>query len=238
MGGWEPLTPPPDLQAEGFFFGTSGYYFDDWVDSFYPPGLSVSNRLGYYATYFQFVEINSTFYRPQPKSWFEALTNRVPNMQYTIKVHRDISHTLRWDTETGKRLLYDQLEAAEPLFQARKLYSLLIQLEDRLEYSSDRLRYLEKVASLAVDNGVDVHIEFRHISWHNFDILHALKSAGIGVCNTDIPKFDHVFPNPVRVFANSVNVFLNSEHVFIKPNYTFSNTDYIFQNPDIVFHKL
>jgi uncharacterized protein YecE (DUF72 family) len=193
-GGWEPLQAPPDLNDEGFLFGTSGYYFEDWVGSFYPRGLNVGDRLAFYANYFDFVEINSTFYRPQPRAWFENLALRVKEMRYAVKVHRDISHTRSWDAQTGKQLMANHLEAVEPLLNTGRLYSLLIQLEDRLEYTSDRLRYLEKTASFAVENGADIHIEFRHKSWHDFDILHALKSAGIGVCNTEIPKFDHVFP--------------------------------------------
>jgi len=115
-------------------------------------------------------------------------------MQFAIKVHRDISHTRHWDTKIGQRLMLQMVDATLPLRDAGRLFTLLIQLEDRVQYSSDKLRYLEKVASVAVENHIDVHIEFRHLSWRDFDVLHALKMANIGICNMEIPRFDHVFP--------------------------------------------
>ena len=33
-GGWKALEEPPDLVPQGYLFGTSGYYFDDWVGPF------------------------------------------------------------------------------------------------------------------------------------------------------------------------------------------------------------
>ena len=88
----------------------------------------------------------------------------------------------------------DFVERVFPLRTAGRLYSLLIQLDDRIGYDSQRLRYLECVSLIAVNAGLDVHIEFRHKTWHDFDVLRALQAAKIGVYNTEIPGFDHVFP--------------------------------------------
>lgn len=88
----------------------------------------------------------------------------------------------------------DLVERVFPLIATRRLYNLLIQLDDRVGYTSERLRYFERVSKVAINSGAEVHIEFRHNTWHDFDVLHTLKSAHIGVCNTEIPGFNHVFP--------------------------------------------
>ena len=43
--------------------GTSGFSYSDWKGLFYPPKLASRAWLGYYATRFDAVEINLTFYR-------------------------------------------------------------------------------------------------------------------------------------------------------------------------------
>ena len=44
--------------------GTAGYAYPAWVGGFYPPGTASGAMLGYYATQFPVVEINSSFHRP------------------------------------------------------------------------------------------------------------------------------------------------------------------------------
>lgn len=200
------MEPPPDLTPKGFLFGTSGYYFDDWVGVFNPRGQSPEQRLSFYGQYFKFVEINNTFYRPPDPSWIEKLIHRTPHMVFALKVHREISHTRNWNISQGERMMEDFVNRVYPLQNAGCLYSLLIQLEDRVEYSSRRLRYLEKVGMVAVSANIDIHIEFRHKSWNDFDAIHALKSANIGMCNTEIPRFNHAFP--LKSYATTTKGYL------------------------------
>ena len=42
--------------------GTSGFSFDDWVGGFYHERTRKADMLGFYATRFHAVEINSTYY--------------------------------------------------------------------------------------------------------------------------------------------------------------------------------
>ncbi|MGH9691699.1 MAG: DUF72 domain-containing protein [Candidatus Acidiferrales bacterium] len=53
----------PDL-----FMGTSSWSAEGWVGPFYPPGTPPAEFLPAYATHFNSVEIDSTYYRvPSPK---------------------------------------------------------------------------------------------------------------------------------------------------------------------------
>jgi uncharacterized protein YecE (DUF72 family) len=54
--------------------GTSGWVYKGWAGSFYPSSLKESGELEYYATRFNTVEINATFYRlpleTMVKGWY------------------------------------------------------------------------------------------------------------------------------------------------------------------------
>jgi uncharacterized protein YecE (DUF72 family) len=84
--------------------------------------------------------------------------------------------------------------AVSPLIETGRFFSFLIQLEDHVYRSRTKLDYLLAVASEAVKMRVGVHIEFRHISWHDTNVLQALKNSGVGICNTEIPAVPHAFP--------------------------------------------
>lgn len=58
----------------GLYLGTRAFTAAGWPGSFYPPGMKPANYL-YYATRFQTVEIDSTYYRTPSAStvtgWYE-----------------------------------------------------------------------------------------------------------------------------------------------------------------------
>jgi Protein of unknown function DUF72 len=43
--------------------GCSGWSYDDWRERFYPSGTPSTRRLEHYASVFDTVEVNATFYR-------------------------------------------------------------------------------------------------------------------------------------------------------------------------------
>ncbi len=207
-GNWSPFDIPTDISTSGYHVGTSGYHFDDWIGRFNPPKANKQkmveltesqredhDRLKFYQKYFSFVEINNTFYRePQIGNFLDIERRSKPSMRYAVKMHRSISHTKTWDVDTGKRLVRNHVVAVSPLVETGRFYSFLLQLEDRVVRSQKRLDYLLAVASEAVAEGLDVHVEFRHISWHEMHPIQALKDNGIGICNTEIPPIRHAFP--------------------------------------------
>ena len=212
---WHPFPIPPDISHTGYNVGTSGYHFDDWIGRFNPPKankrrraeLSESqredhDRLKFYQKYFSFVEINNTFYRePMIGNFVDIERRSKPSMQYAVKMHRSVSHTKTWDAEVGRQLVRDHVTAVSPLVDTGRFFSFLIQLEDQVVRSQKRLDYLLAIASEAVHEGLDVHVEFRHISWHEMHPIQALKDNGIGICNTDIPPIRHAFP--LKTYATS-----------------------------------
>jgi uncharacterized protein YecE (DUF72 family) len=217
---FQPLEIPPDVGNQGFYVGTSGYYYDDWMGLFNPPkipmqklrGLSPEeqkdhDRLLFYQKYFPLVEINHTFYRePVIQSFTDIDARSAPRTLYIIKVYKDISHTKTFDTPKSIECMKKHVSAVEVLRQNGRFYSFLIQLEDHVLRSQKKLDYLLAVSSGAVKSGLDVHIEFRHGSWHTEHVLQSLKDSGIGICNTEIPPFEHVFP--LKSYATSAKGYI------------------------------
>lgn len=217
---WQLMTVPPDLSSRGIYMGTSGYYYDDWIGLFNPPKRSAKalreategeradqDRLLFYQKYFSFVEINHTFYQEPVIAQFAGIEKRSKaGMKYAVKVHKDISHTRAWDAAQARQLMRRYIAAVGPLVESGRFYSFLIQLEDHCCRTQQRLDYLRGVCEEAVSMRLDVHIEFRHASWHMLQVLTSLKDAGIGICNTDIPPVKHAFP--LKAYATTDKGYL------------------------------
>jgi uncharacterized protein YecE (DUF72 family) len=85
-------TTPTSLPP-GVLLGTSAFTADGWEGAFYPAGMRPADYLTFYATQFQTVEVDSTFYRTPPaemvKRWYEKTP---PEFVFAVKVPRVITH--------------------------------------------------------------------------------------------------------------------------------------------------
>jgi len=58
--------------------GTSGWQYDDWRGRFYPASLPARAWLDHFATCFETVEVNNSFYRLPPRTTFERWNEQTP----------------------------------------------------------------------------------------------------------------------------------------------------------------
>ena len=73
--------------------GTSGYQYGHWKGIFYPEALPAKNWLLFYASQFDTVEINNTFYHLPPQSSFDQWRDQAPpGFLYALKFSRYGSH--------------------------------------------------------------------------------------------------------------------------------------------------
>src|SRR5919199_3497688 len=73
--------------------GGQGWSEPDWQGVFYPRGLKPADRLAAYASAFDFVEIDSTFYAAPAPRTVEAWRERTPeNFRFAAKVPQRITH--------------------------------------------------------------------------------------------------------------------------------------------------
>ena len=94
------------------WIGTSGYSFDDWHLSFYPPGLKRGQRLNYYVRHFKTVEVNSTYYRlPNPIVLRQMERKTPPGFRFLVKLNQAVTHRGVCDRDHFRTFL----EVIEPL---------------------------------------------------------------------------------------------------------------------------
>src|SRR5882762_6750098 len=75
------------------YIGTSAFTAAGWEGTFYPRGTKPADFLSYYATKFNSVEIDSTFYRSPSKSTVQGWESKTPpGFSFAAKVPQLITH--------------------------------------------------------------------------------------------------------------------------------------------------
>lgn len=144
----------------------------------------------HYATLFDTVEINNTFYRlPEPET-FAAWRERAPeNFIYAIKGSRFLTHLKR---------LRDPEEPVTRLFEhARELSNhigpILYQLPENFHCDRERLddflallpRTLGEIGGTPKHHPLQHVVEFRHPSWYVEQVYDVLTSRSVAMCLHD-----------------------------------------------------
>ena len=159
--------------------GCSGWVYRHWKGAFYPAGLSQKRWFEHYASEFDTVEINASFYRLPLASTFDKWREQAPpGFRYAVKVNRFITHM--------KKLLDCEEEVDRFIALARplgdKLGPLLYQLPPSLHKNLERLDAF--LSRLPAD--LEQVVEFRHRSWYEEDVLALLDRHGIGFVTHDL----------------------------------------------------
>ena len=215
------------------YIGTSGYYYQNWAGEFYPPSIMKYHYFDYYASHFNSLELNSTFYRfpkiQTMRSWKYKLKN-YPEFKLSVKVSRNITHKNRLkDTDLMKDFI-NNVSALDD-----KLGVILLQLPPSLKY--DILLLEEFVRCL--DDKFKYAVEFRNGSWYRLETYTLLRNRNIALVWHDYRQeiiyeqtADFIY---VRLHGSNgkykgsySDVFLNSlkEKINNTPSYIyFNNTD-------------
>jgi len=73
--------------------GTSAFTAAGWENAFYPPGMKPADYLSYYATKFDTVEVDSTFYRTPSAATVNGWNRKTPDdFVFALKVPQLITH--------------------------------------------------------------------------------------------------------------------------------------------------
>ncbi|HZA48718.1 MAG TPA: DUF72 domain-containing protein [Nitrososphaera sp.] len=160
------------------YIGCSGWSYDAWLGHFYPTNSDRRDLLKYYSRVFDFVEVDSSFYRIpnlfMTKRWASITPD---NFRFTAKFPRSITHEKRL-ADPEKELRYF-LEMMRPL--QKKLLALLIQLPPTLS-ANEGLKKLEILIDL-LDSNFRYTLEVRHTSWFNSKKFYKLLSDN-NICLT------------------------------------------------------
>ena len=162
--------------------GCSGWNYRHWRETVYPKGVPASRWLEHYATMFDTVEVNSTFYRlASPDAVARWVEQTPPGFIFTLKASRYLTHIKRLaGLETGVKRFY---EAIEPLVGTRKLGPLLWQLPENFRRDDERLT--EALKGLPAGRHC---FEFRHESWFRPEVYELLRRHGAALVIGDHPE--------------------------------------------------
>jgi len=187
--------------------GTSGYSFDDWEGSFYPPGLPKGKRLDFYKDHFGATEINSTYYRiPHPAVFYNIVKKVGDDFEFMVKTHRSFTH----DRKDLEDLTNEFNEALKPMKESGKLKGYLAQFPFGFRHNKSNLEYIRLGRELFED--VPLFLEFRHQSWDNNDVYKLLREWNIGFCCVDEPDLPGLFPPVVNMTTTTAYIRLHGRN--------------------------
>ena len=159
--------------------GTSGWVYHDWRGVVYPPELRRRDWFAHYATQFDTVELNNTFYRLPPVETVETWAKQAPaGFVYALKLGAFGSHRMK--LRDAASWLPNHLDRAKRLGAA--LGPTLVQLPPRWRCNVARL---DEFLSLA-PRSMRWAVELRDPSWLRDDVYDVLRRHGAALCLHDL----------------------------------------------------
>jgi uncharacterized protein YecE (DUF72 family) len=165
--------------------GCSGYSYKEWRGVVYPEELPMRRWLEHYATLFDTVELNSSFYRLPSASTVEGWARQVPaGFEFAVKLGAFGSHRMK--LRDAARWLPNHLDRFCRLGPA--LGPTLVQLPPRWRRNAERLDEFLTAAPSTLRWAV----ELREPSWLHDEVYEVLARHGAALCVHDLLP-DHPF---------------------------------------------
>lgn len=159
--------------------GCSGWSYREWRGRFYPPEMPARRWFEHYASVFDTVELNATFYRLPAASTVEGWARQAPpGFCYAVKLGAFGTHRMKLRDPAG--WLARHLERARLLGDA--LGPTLVQLPPRWHRDVERLD--EFLAACPGD--LRWAVELRDPSWLHDDVYATLRRHGAALCWHDL----------------------------------------------------
>jgi uncharacterized protein YecE (DUF72 family) len=182
-----------------FYVGTSGLVLPVPNKQHFPEEFKAGMRLSYYASLFNSIEVNSSFYKiPQPAT-FAKWAKEVPEgFRFTVKLWRGITHE--------KGLHFIPIDVNKFLHAAGELGNkracLLVQLPPGVhaDKAEQLERLLERIQVADTSGGWRVAVEFRHSSWYRPETSDLLERYKAGMVLHDMPASKRVTPGGRTLF--------------------------------------
>ena len=196
------------------FIGTSGFSYSHWEKGvFYPNDLPKKKQLEFFASYFDTVEINNSFYQLPKSQTFIGWRERTPeDFVFAVKVSRFITHIKKLnDCEKAWRTFLKRAMNLGP-----KLGPFLFQFPSN--WKSNRKR-LEDFIKIIEKNNSDFRFtfEFRHPSWFSLDVYNLFRRyKNLSFSMIDSPDW----PNVNKVIGGFVYIRMHGKRRLYGSNYS------------------
>lgn len=179
------LSFMPQQNIPHFFSGLSGLELPLAKYQF-PLEYQKTSRLTYYSTFFNSIEINSSFYKIPMQATVARWASSVhENFKFTFKLFKEITHVknLNFDTSLIERFM------KTISFIGDKKGCLLVQFPPSLKNENiHQLDSLLKLIKMSDPNtSWNIAVEFRNKGWYNEDVYDILRSNNSALVIHDIP---------------------------------------------------
>ncbi|WP_207425294.1 DUF72 domain-containing protein [Pedobacter sp. SYSU D00535] len=189
-----------DLSSRNLYTGASGIVLPVPNKSLYPPEFQERSRLEYYASLFNSLEVNSSFYKlpiaKTVKRWAESVPQ---HFKFTFKLWKEITH--------AKGLNFSD-EHLEVFFErigevGEKKACVLVQFPPSVgvEHIAAFERLLRKIQETNAAYGWRIAVEFRNRSWYRDDISDLLDEYKASMVIQDLPASSPPIPEEILHFA-------------------------------------
>ncbi|MBZ0263653.1 DUF72 domain-containing protein, partial [bacterium] len=183
-------------------YGTSSFSEKDWVGVFYPQGTQPRDYLKYYATQFDTVEVDATYYAVPAKSTVQKWFNETPeNFLLSAKFPRSIVHCGEKATPDSSKILLPEYTYQERDWflnsiseMGERLGMLILQFPyfskkvfERPDEFYERLdRFLEELP-----DGFDYGVEIRNKWWVKPKFVDILRKHDVSFVLVDQAWMPH-----------------------------------------------
>jgi uncharacterized protein YecE (DUF72 family) len=175
------------MEQQYFYSGTSNIVLPVPNKTLFPPEFQEKSRLEYYASLFNSLEVNSSFYKVPMATTVAKWAASVPDgFQLTFKLWRDITH--------NKELAFNPADVGRFMQvidgAGDKKGCLLVQLPPKttVAYRNQLERLLICLRQNDPGYSWKIAIEFRNRDWYREDIYELLDKYQMGMVMHDMPK--------------------------------------------------
>jgi uncharacterized protein YecE (DUF72 family) len=179
------------------YIGTSAFTAAGWEGSFYPMGMKSADYLTYYATKFNSVEVDSTFYRTPSIATVNGWARKTPEgFIFSVKVPQVVTHEkMLVGADTEFKHFVETMDLL-----GEKLGPMVLQFPyfNRKKFKSGgEFTMLLTAFMKKLPKGYKFAVEIRNKGWLDARFADALRSQ-----NVALVLQDHVWmPRPTDLFA-------------------------------------
>ncbi|MGE5943965.1 MAG: DUF72 domain-containing protein [Flavobacteriales bacterium] len=220
------MTTAPHIRHP-MYSGISGLQLPIPKYSF-PPPYENASRLTYYASFFNSIEINSSFYKiPRPATIAKWGTLVPEDFRFTFKLWQGITHAKDFNfNEADVDAFFKSINAV-----MEKKGCLLIQFPPSIgkPYTIQLNKLLSYIKEVDVAQDWKVAVEFRNKSWYHQDVYDVLNFHKAALVIHDMPKSATPFLNHssdviyIRFHGPTGNYSGNYSEDFLKEYATYLN---------------
>ncbi len=209
--------------------GTSGYYYKDWGKEFYPASLPADQRIVFYSSYFDILELNYTYYRlPEEKISKNFIRHTGQKVKVSVKATNIFTHTGTYSPSDAKYFI----NAVSPFAEYSLLIGILFQFPYSFGYSRENMEYLNRLRLVFKD--FLFYAEFRNNNWFNKENYKSFSDKNILLCSTDYPLIKGLPDSSphltgkygyIRFHGRNAEKWYGHKHAYQRYNYSYSTQE-------------